>query len=81
MPMVEKRKWIFNSNGAFDKMIEIFRIATSGFWQFIAVCAIIYIPLQFTYGIIHKVIRSITISKHGYPPPHCDGDGDAYKED
>ena len=61
-------------------MIEIFRIATSGFWQFLGVFILAYIPFQFALQVIHKAIRAITISKQGYPPPHCDGDGDAYKE-
>lgn len=35
-----------------------------------------YLITQGIYRIIHKIIRAISISKNGYPPPHCDGDGD-----
>lgn len=31
---------------------------------------------QLIYGITHKIIRCINIKNHGYPPFHCDGDGD-----
>jgi aspartokinase-like uncharacterized kinase len=28
----------------------------------------------------HRLLRSIDIRKHGWPPPHCDADGD-FKEE
>lgn len=61
-------------------MKSILEVATQGFWQFIGVLTILSLICQFIYGIIHKVIRAININKHGYPPVHCDGDGDAYKD-
>lgn len=60
-------------------MIEVFKLALSGFWAFWGVLIILALLCNFILQIIHKIIRAITISKHGYPPPHCDGDGD-FKE-
>ncbi len=62
-------------------MKNILEVAMQGFWQFIGVLILVYIPFGFALQVIHKAIRAYTISKQGYPPPHCDGDGDAYKED
>lgn len=30
-------------------------------------------------GIVNRILRHRNIHKHGYPPPHCDADGD-FKE-
>jgi hypothetical protein len=62
-------------------MTEFIKIATSGLWQFVGCAIILGIVLQTILGIIHKIIRCITISKNGYPPQHCDADGDVYKVD
>lgn len=32
------------------------------------------------YG-INRPLRHANIRKHGYPPPHCDADGDFLKEE
>lgn len=30
--------------------------------------------------IINRIMRHLNIRKHGYPPPHCDADGDLREE-
>lgn len=67
-------------------MIELIEYSVSGgFWRFVGVMMMVYLLLYFPTNlilqIIHKIIRRGTISKHGYPPPHCDGDGDFKGED
>jgi hypothetical protein len=31
---------------------------------------------QLIQSIVVRLIRTVTIHKHGYPPEHCDADGD-----
>lgn len=58
-------------------MIQLFDLLLSDFFHFIGGIIILYILLYFPSNlilqIIHKIIRAKTISKHGYPPQHCDG--------
>lgn len=37
------------------------------------------IVTQMIWLIVNRVLRAITIYKHGYPPDHCDADGDFEK--
>ena len=37
------------------------------------------IVLQFTISLVNRIMRHWNIRKHGYPPPHCDADGDFKK--
>lgn len=57
-------------------MVEIFRIASANLFGFIAVILIIYIPCRYAWKICNRYWRHKTIQKMGYPPPHCDADGD-----
>lgn len=36
---------------------------------------------SFPFKTIHRYLRSRDIQKHGWPPAHCDADGDFKKED
>ncbi len=60
-------------------MIDFFKFIFSNFWYFIGFLIILSSVLKTIYGIFHKLIRHFTILKVGYPPSHCDGDGD-FKE-
>lgn len=66
-------------------MISLIKYALADFWTFIGFLIILYLVLYFPTNlilqIIHKLIRQRTIAKHGYPPPHCDADGDFKKGD
>lgn len=46
---------------------------------FIALCAL-YLAYFFLFGLFvklpNRVLRSMTIRKNGWPPAHCDADGD-----
>lgn len=44
----------------------------------LAVCLLIFGGSIFVQ-LINRVLRHLNIRKHGYPPPHCDADGD-FKE-
>lgn len=60
-------------------MLEFFKFLVSNFWYFVAFCIILSMVLKTIYGIAHKIVRHFTILKVGYPPFHCDGDGDFRK--
>jgi len=62
---------------------------SGGFWHFcgywILTSSILFIvfgvPAKLMLLIVHKIARARTIKAQGYPPEHCDGDGDAYVKD
>jgi hypothetical protein len=62
-------------------LIEILNIATSGFWQFIAVICILCIPFKFVIKLWVGYMKMLTVKNHGYPPAHCDALGNAHDED
>lgn len=58
---------------AFFVGLPAFAIAV---WAFIAIAALIIgLPFQ----LYNRTLRAINIRKHGWPPPHCDADGDPRK--
>lgn len=64
-----------------DWMYEIIRESVSGgLWKFlgclIMVSVLLGLPLTFLINLINRILRHWGIRKHGYPPPHCDADGD-----
>lgn len=65
-------------------MREIIEIAFSGFWAWLGSFIIFYCLLSGMCNLIfvvwNRFWRHWNIRKHGYPPPHCDADGDFRKE-
>ena len=64
---------------------EIIRESVSGgFWNFIGywimIGLIVGLPLNFILKLFNRLFRHWNIRIHGYPPPHCDADGDFKKE-
>lgn len=57
-------------------MKEILEIATSGFWSFIGVFLTLSIPFQCVAFCWNRWCRMKNIAANGWPPPHCDADGD-----
>ena len=57
---------------------------SGGFWKFmgywIIISTIIALPIKAILFAISRTLRHRHIMKHGYPPIHCDGDGD-FKEE
>lgn len=43
--------------------------------------AVLNMLFDFLAEIIKMAIRANNIKKHGYPPPHCDADGDAVENE
>lgn len=50
--------------------------ALGSFWSFVGCCIIISMLLTFLFRVYNRTLRCITMRKHGYPPAHCDADGD-----
>jgi hypothetical protein len=57
-------------------MKEIFEFMFAGFWHFVGCWLILLVVLQTILIIIQRFYRMIIILIHGYPPTHCDADGD-----
>lgn len=57
-------------------MRTIWETAFSGFWQFMGVTVLLGTCLQFVLVVWNRFWRHWNIRKHGYPPAHCDADGD-----
>ena len=57
---------------------------SGGFWKFIGYLLmtglILIVPSQLIVISINRPLRHWNIRKHGYPPIHCDADGD-FKEE
>jgi len=51
-------------------------IAFSGFWQFVGCWILLCTAATIPLAIINRVLRHWTLIKHGYPPPHCNADGE-----
>ena len=58
---------------------------SGGFWKFIGYYCIIFLfmalPIKVLYILINRPLRHWNIRKHGYPPAHCDADGDFKKKE
>jgi hypothetical protein len=63
-------------NYLFDPLVSAWKL----FLVLCFICAIFYGILNLILQIVHKTIRAKTIRLKGYPPPHCDGDGDMNNE-
>lgn len=61
-------------------MIEFFQLVFRSFWTFIGFVIILALCLEFVLKIWNRSFRHWNIRKHGYPPIHCDADGDFKKE-
>lgn len=61
-------------------MREFIAFMFDGFWHFVGCLIILSAFMQFIFLMWNRLLRHININKHGYPPAHCDADGDFKKE-
>jgi hypothetical protein len=61
--------------------MELIKFVLSDFWIFLGFIIILSGIGTFIYRIINRALRHKSIMKWGYPPPHCDADGDFKEED
>lgn len=57
-------------------MKEIVELILSNFWKFMGGVILLSMCGTFLMFIWNRFWRHWNIRKHGYPPPHCDADGD-----
>lgn len=57
-------------------MIEILELLVSGFWSFVGYYLILALIANLIANMWNRFWRHFNIRKHGYPPEHCDADGD-----
>jgi len=56
--------------------METLKFIFSDVWHWLGFMLILYIILHYFFLLINRILRNSNIRKHGYPPPHCDADGD-----
>jgi hypothetical protein len=56
--------------------MELIKLILSDFWYFIAFLIIFGMIITFIYKIFNRILRHYSLMKHGYPPEHCDADGE-----
>jgi hypothetical protein len=68
-------------------MLEILKYATSGFWVFMGVSSILLLValiieelLQGFIIVTNRFVRHLNIRSKGWPPEHCNSDGDIIKK-
>jgi hypothetical protein len=59
--------------------MEYLNFIFSGFWTFVGCLIIVTAILNFISKCWIAFWRHLSIRKHGYPPSHCDADGDLIK--
>lgn len=57
-------------------MKEFFIFIFSHFWPWLGFSLLICNILSLITKLINRICRHANIRKHGYPPAHCDADGD-----
>ncbi len=61
-------------------MLDILKFVLSDFWIFIGfyliLNCILYYFINLIFKIYNRTLRHRNILKYGYPPAHCDADGD-----
>jgi hypothetical protein len=58
-------------------MKDFLEIALSGFWSFVGTWILLSAIIQCLFNCWNRWLRSRNIKHHGWPPPHCDADGDS----
>jgi len=56
--------------------MEFLKFILSDFWIFLGFIIVLGTVLDFILKMYNRTMRHWNIRKHGYPPQHCDADGD-----
>ena len=62
-------------------MMEILTFIFQSFWHFLGAAILLGMVLNFILAMFNRSLRHFNIRKYGYPPAHCDADGDLPTED
>ena len=55
---------------------DFLNFTLDGFWHFVGVLMLLGGIGRWVYSLYTRLLRHFSIMKHGYPPEHCDGDGE-----
>lgn len=61
-------------------MLEILKFVFSSFWIWLGTFLLLALVLQAILNMVNRIYRHKNINKHGYPPEHCDADGNTLKD-
>lgn len=68
-------------------MTELFKLTLDNFWSFLGGTILLVVIvtgfvacLNLIVKLVNRFIRSSNIKAKGWPPSHCDADGDPYDE-
>ena len=61
-------------------MTNLWQFMSDSPWLTFFLAVLAALLIEEVIGIPNRVLRHWNIHKHGYPPPHCDADGDFKKE-
>lgn len=56
--------------------MEVMQLIFKSFWHFVGSLVLLVTVFNFLFAMWNRFWRHWNIRKHGYPPPHCDADGD-----
>jgi len=57
-------------------MVEFLKYVFGGFWMWLGFVIVVGMILNFIFRLYNRALRHRSLMKHGYPPEHCDADGD-----
>ena len=57
-------------------MVEFLKFVFSNFWMWLGFIIVLGTILNFIFKVYNRGLRHRNIMKYGYPPEHCDADGD-----
>lgn len=62
--------------------MELIKFIFQSFWHFlgtlIIISGVLTATINLTLGIINSILRFLNVRKLGYPPPHCDANGEIF---
>lgn len=61
--------------------MDFLKFILSDIWIFLGFCIILSRIGAFIFRMYNRALRQRTLNKWGYPPPHCNVDGDFKEED
>lgn len=57
-------------------MTDFLKYVFSNFWMWLGFVIVFGMILNFIFRVYNRALRHRNIMKQGYPPEHCDADGD-----
>ncbi|MES2428226.1 MAG: hypothetical protein V4560_14700 [Bacteroidota bacterium] len=62
-------------------MMQFLEFTFRSLWHFVGVFLILSLIIGYPFSVINRQIKHTTLREKGYPPAHCDVDGDFPKKE